>query len=177
MTETVPNLTSIKEDFEELFIEQFPLVYNYIYYYLGNATDAEDLTADIFVRAYEYWGSYSHERGSRGAWLGGIARNMVKTYYQKKSKKSQTTELYEFLCADTNIEGDYIFKEKVQQIFAQIDELPLRQKEIITMKYMLNLTNREIAKILNISESNVGVILHRTIKILQKKGDINNDNQ
>ena len=154
--------------FEEAFEEQFPPVYNYIYYHVGSAAEAEDLTADVFVRAYEYWGSYSPLKGSRGAWLGGIARNTVKTYFQKKARRPQTIEIPESICTNTNIEEDYLHKEKVQQLFKLMDELPEHQREMLCMKYLLCFTNRDIAKITGISESNVGVTLHRTIKELKK---------
>ena len=156
-------------DFEELFKEQFKHVYNYLYYHIGNAQDAEDLTADVFTRAYEYRGSFSAAKGSSGAWLGGIARNMLKTYYQKKAKRPQTVELSELIYSNIYIEDDYIHKEILERMFKQIDQLPERQKELIAMKYLLGLTNRDIAKMVNMTESNVGVTLHRTLKDLKSK--------
>ena len=160
---------SFVDDFEQVFIEQFPLVYNYIFYNVGNATEAEDLTADIFVRAFEYWKSFSASKGSRGAWIGGIARNMLKDYYQKKANRPQTVELSEFTSSSTDIEDDFLLKENLRQIFDQIDALPEIKRDLITMKYLLRLNNREIAKIMDMTESNVGVTLHRTIKDMQKK--------
>jgi len=168
MSEAVLRQAPIKEDFEQVFKEQFPPVYNYIYYHIHNAADAEDLTADVFVRAYKYWGSYSPEKGSRGAWLGGIARNTVKVYFQKNASRPQTVELSELMSTGAEIEGDYVRKEQLRQIFTQINALPEHKREIVTMKYMLCLTNRDIARIMDMSESNVGVTLHRTMKQIQK---------
>lgn len=162
--ETVINPTLKEKEFEEVFKEQFRSVYNYIYYHIGNAEDAEDLTADVFVRAYEYWGSFSSSKGSRGAWIGGIARNTVKTYYQKKARRPQISELSEFIAADICVEGSYLQKEELLQVLAEMDALPEFQREILNMKYMLRLTNREIAKLTGMSESNIGVILFRSIK-------------
>ena len=167
MSETVLSSMPIEKEFEEVFKEQFSLVYSYIYYHIGNTEDAEDLSADVFVRAYEYWGSYSPDKGSRGAWLGGITRNMVRTYFQKKACKPQTDQLPEFIAADICVEDSYVRKEELMQIYAQMDTLPKRQRELLNMKYMLRLTNREIAKATGMSESNVGVILHRSIKKVQ----------
>jgi len=168
MSEAVLRQTQQEEDFEQVFKEQFPPVYNYIFYHVHNAADAEDLTADVFLRAYKYWASYSPEKGSRGAWLGGIARNTVRFYFQKNAAKPQTAELTEILCADVEIESDYARKEDLRQVFEQINALPEHKREIMTMKYLLCLTNRDIAKIMDMSESNVGVVLHRTIKLIQK---------
>ena len=167
MSKTIPCTIPIREGFEEVFKEQFSLIYNYIYYHIGNAMDTEDLTADVFVRAYKYWESYSPGKGSRGAWLGGIAKNMVKTYFKERSKKPQIIGLSELICADSDTEGEYLYKEELHQMFEIINTLPERQREILTMKYLLHLTNRDIAKIMGMSESNVGVTLHRTIKTIQ----------
>jgi len=158
---------SMSSEFEEIYKEQFPLVYNYLFYHIRNTFEAEDLTADVFVRVYEYWDSFSHEKGNRGAWVGGIARNRLKTYFQKKSKKLQTVELTEFINADSDVEGEYLRKEDLSKIFSQLDALDERQREIVTMKYILQFTNREIAKQMNMTESNVGVTLHRSIKRIQ----------
>ena len=168
MSESVVQSMPIEKEFEEMFKEQFSSIYNYICYHVGNVEDAEDLTADVFVRAYEYWGSYCSSKGSRGAWLGGIARNLVKTYYQKKSNRPQISHLSELVVADVYIEDDYLRKEELTQIFEQMDELPERQRELLNMKYLLRLNNREISKLTGLSESNVGVMLYRTIKKIQK---------
>jgi len=158
----------IEKSFEELFKEQFSPVYNYIYYRVRNVMDAEDLTADVFIRAYEYWGSYCSSKGSQGAWLGGIARNMVKSYFQKEANKPQITQMPEFICSNVCVEDSYLRKEDLLWVFTQIDSLPERQRELLLMKYLLRLTNRDIAKITGLSESNVGVTLHRTIKKMQE---------
>jgi len=168
MSETILLPKSKEQVFEEVFNEQFPLIYNYIYFHVGNVTDAEDLTADVFVRAYKYWGSYSPGKGSRGEWLGGITRNIVKTYFKKRACRPQISQLSEFIAADICIEDSYLHKEELLQVFAQMDALPERQRELLSMKYLLRLTNREIAKATGISESNVGVLLHRSIKMIQK---------
>jgi len=168
MIETDPRHVSTEEEFVELFKEQFKFVYNYIYYHVGNVADSEDLTADVFVRAYAGRSSYCPYKGSRGAWLGGIARNIVRTHFKNKAKMPQITELPESIHADTDTENEYLRKELLRHVFAQMDKLPGRQRELLTMKYLLCLTNREIAQTMGMSESNVGVALHRAIKKLQK---------
>ncbi|MCL1976480.1 MAG: sigma-70 family RNA polymerase sigma factor [Firmicutes bacterium] len=168
MNKIVLHPASIEVEFEELYKKQFSSVYNYIYFHIGDAMDAEDLTADIFVRAYKYWKSYSNSKGSQGEWLGGIARNTLKTYFKIKACKPQVSQLSEFIAADICIEDCYLHKEELLQVLAQIKALPELQRELLSMKYLLRLTNREIAKTTGMSESNVGVVLHRSIKKIQK---------
>ncbi|MDR0295530.1 MAG: sigma-70 family RNA polymerase sigma factor [Prevotellaceae bacterium] len=157
----------IKDDFEEVFKEQFPIVYGYIYYHINNTNDAEDLTADVFTRAFRYWYSYSPERGSRGEWIGGIARNTVKTYAQKKVYSFQTIELSEFIPANTDVEAVCLRNDDIRRVFAQIATLPEWQRKLLIMKFFWNCSNKDIAKVMSMSASNVGVTLHRIIKKLQ----------
>ncbi|GHU49210.1 DNA-directed RNA polymerase sigma-70 factor [Clostridia bacterium] len=166
MTNNVESSDEKNEEFETLYREQFRLVYNYIRHHINNIEDAEDLTADVFTRAYRYWGSYSTERGSRGEWLGGIARNIVKTYLRKKAIGLQTTEVSE-IASDTDIEDNYIREDYIRLVFEQINTLSQRQRELIMMKFSRDLSNKEIADATGMSVDNVGVTLHRGIKKLK----------
>lgn len=162
-------LLAFTETFEAFYSEQFPLVYNYIYFRVGSSLDAEDLTAEAFAKAYEYWSSFSSERGSRGAWLGGIARNVVNSHFRRSATRPKMVELTDVFHADVDIEGEYMNREAQRQLMLCVKKLPDQQRELLSMKYMLRLTNREIARITGLSESNVGTIMHRSIKLLQKK--------
>jgi len=158
----------MNDDFERIFLEQFPLIFNYVFYHVGNTQESEDLTADIFVQAYLYWGSYVPEKGSRGEWLGGITRNMVRTYLRKRASKPYMSELSENLHADVDTESEIIRRDDLRQVLLQLRTLPEKHRQLLKMKFFLCYTNRDIAKIMHISESNVGVTLHRIIKKLQK---------
>ena len=167
MTEAALQLISKEEEFEEMFKEQFPLVHTFIFHHSSNAADAEDLTAEVFIRAYRYWDSYSPQKGSRGEWICGIARNTIKTYSQKKALGFKTIELSELIATDDDIESDYLHREYLRHVFALINALPERQRELLTKKYIDGFTNRDIAEAMGMSADNVGVTLYRTIKKLK----------
>jgi len=154
--------------FEEIYKTYFARIYNYIYYRVQNAHTAEDLAADTFVRAYEYWASYHPEKAPLDAWLGGIARNAVNTHYRKSAGRPQVIELAEYLPSRTDIEGELIHKEIVRHLLLEIRKLPDAHRDLLAMKYMMRLKNKEIAKLTGMSESNVGVTLHRVIGTLRK---------
>ena len=155
--------------FEDVYREYFKSIYNYIYFRVGNHHDAEDLTADVFVRAYEYLHGFNGEKGGMRAWLGGIARNMVNTFFAKTAGRAKIIELSEFMPANVDIEGEYQRGEDVRLLMSHIRKLPESKRELLAMKYFLGLTNREIAKSTGMSESNVGSTVHRIIGALQKK--------
>ena len=155
------------EEFERLFREQFTPVYNYVRFRLGNPETAEDLTADIFVRAYQYWESFSGKNG-REAWLRGITRNALNTHFKRTMRRPQSVELLDWISADVDIEGDFIRKEDAKLLLSHIGRLPAEKQDLLAMKYFLRMTNREIAKATGMSESNTGSTLHRIIEGLRK---------
>ena len=160
------------ETFEALYRDYFASIYNYIYFRLGNHTEAEDLTADIFMRAYEYWGSFDEQKGAVRSWLGGIARNMVNTHFRKKMSKPQVVDISDLLDpvrADVNIEDDYQNKEAAELLLLQMNKLPEQHRELLAMKYFLGMTNRDIAKTTGMSESSVGVTVYRILGRLRKE--------
>jgi len=162
----------IAEEFEQLYNEQFPLVYNYIFFRIGHAADAEDLTADVFVRAYQYWGSFAEHKGTRGVWIGGIARNMVNTYLGKKNRSppvANIVEFGEFLGADADTESEFFRIMDINRILLLIAKLPDNKRELLAMKYTLGLTNREIARITGMGESAVSKSLCRTLEELRER--------
>ena len=161
-----------REAFEKVYRDYFASIYNYIFFRVGNHTDAEDLTADVFLRAYEYMDSFDNNKGVMRAWLGGIARNRVNTHLRKKMVRPHTVELSvltEPLRADVSIEEEYQQKETTDALLSQIRKLPKQQQEFLTLKYFLGITNRDIAKALDMSESNVGVTLYRINEKLRKE--------
>ena len=156
------------EEFEQLYEERFTAIYNYVYFRVGNPQTAEDLTADIFVRAYNYWDSYASGKGEREKWLWAITHNAIKTHFKKVMQRPQYDEWSEFLCADVDIEDSFIQKEDVRLLLAHIRRMPEEKQELLSMKYFLRMTNREIAKATGMSESNVGTTLHKLIGKLRK---------
>ena len=161
---TAKNTQNKNELFETTYKDHFSYIYNYIYSRVFNYAIAEDLTADVFVNAYKSWDTFNSERGTIKSWLGGIAVNIMKSYYEKNTKHKKIIELNHFQDASPEIELEITYDEKIHKILSLIKELPEEKQEIISMKYFLKLTNREIAAKTGMSESNVGTILHRTLK-------------
>ena len=154
--------------FEKLYEERFAWVYNYIYFRVQHAQTAEDLTADVFVRVYQYFDNFTHEKGEIGAWLSGITRNAVNTHLRKALSAPGATELTEFIPAGVDIEREYLHTEDMRQIMEHLQLMPQDKQELIAMKYFLHMNNREIAKATGLSESNVGSTLHRIVEGLRK---------
>ena len=161
--------TMTAERFEMLYKEHFSRIFNYIYCRIGNPHTAEDLTAETFVRAYEYGGSFNPEKGQAAAWLGKIARNVVNDHFKKVAVRPLMVELSDCLPHDADVEEEFLRREIVCRLLAHIGALPPRQRELLALKYLLCLNNREIAILTGMGESAVGSALFRIIGTLRKK--------
>lgn len=153
-------------DWDSVYKSELPRIYNFFLYKVGDREFAQDLTATTFERAWKLRSRYQTKIASISTWLFGIARNVLKEYLRNvkmTAQRSATTLRCEELLLSVDIEKDIQQQQEKEQLRKILLELPEREQDLIALKYGAELTNREIAKITNLSESNVGSILHRTV--------------
>ncbi len=120
--------------FCELYQHYFPRIYAYVAYRVGRQQDAEDLVADIFLRAVEELDRFEYRgAGSFAAWLFRIARNHVADFHRQHQRGEEPLPLEELpdLQADALLPGNVVLqKEKFAHLRRLIGSLsPRRQKE------------------------------------------------
>lgn len=163
-------------DWDQVFTEELPRVFNFFLYKTSDQDTAQDLTAATFERAWRTRSRYRQVLSSPTTWLFGFARNVLKEHLRKCSKTDQSLEKLNedgSLQAGMDVESSVqsqMDKEYLQNLLL---ELPDREQDLIALKYGAGLTNREIAKVAGLSESNVGTILHRTVNRLRREWDEN----
>jgi RNA polymerase sigma factor (sigma-70 family) len=166
--ETVPLAAAARsEGFAELYERTFPRVYAYVASLLRDRSAAEDVTAQAFERAYRKRLSYRASRGSMDAWVFGIARNAALDELRKRKRQAvlegEPEDTEGVLPED---EADLALRrEAVRAALASLDG---RERDLIALKFAGGLSNGEIARVLRMSESNVGTRLHRTITKLRE---------
>lgn len=153
-------------DWDSVYKSELPRIYNFFLYKVGDRELAQDLTATTFERAWKLRSRYQTRIASLSTWLFGIARNVLKENLRNTKITDQRSELIfrsEELPSSVDIERGIQQQQEKEQLRQILLELPEREQNLIALKYGAGLTNREIAKITNLSESNVGSILHRTV--------------
>jgi RNA polymerase sigma-70 factor (ECF subfamily) len=166
--ETVPLAAAARsEGFAELYERTFPRVYAYVASLLRDRSAAEDVTAQAFERAYRKRLTYRASRGSMDAWVFGIARNAALDELRKRKRQAvlegEPEDTEGVLPED---EADLALRrEAVRAALASLDG---RERDLIALKFAGGLSNGEIARVLRMSESNVGTRLHRTITKLRE---------
>jgi len=169
IAEAVPTLarTSESESFASLYERTFPRVYAYVASVLRDRAAAEDVTSQAFERAYHRRRTYRPGRGSREAWLFGIARNAALDELRRRKRRGALEGDPEDLTAPSP--ADYAeLALRRETVRAALETLEDRERELVTLKFMGGLSNAEIARVLGLSESNAGTKLHRTITKLRE---------
>ncbi len=163
------NSTNPPINWETVFDVEFDNIYNYLNYRLGDTAVAQDVTAETFEIAWKQRGRYDAAKGTAQAWLFGIARKRASIYFKRYARRREVL-ITNTISAPIDSMGDQfdnkLFKTALRSAIATLSE---RDQEIVSLKYGAGLTNRQIAKQLGLSESNIGTIIHRAVTYLRQR--------
>lgn len=155
-------------DWDLLYREHIDPIYNFFRYRVGDDPVAEDLTATTFEKAWRKRKQFHGDDGRIANWLYSIARNVANDYF-RKSPTLVALDSIPRQAASELVPVEVSQRLEFARLVNLINQLPERERDIITLKYGANLNNRQIACQMQLSESNVGTILHRTIKKLRRQ--------
>ncbi|TSC77226.1 MAG: RNA polymerase sigma-70 factor, ECF subfamily [Parcubacteria group bacterium Gr01-1014_31] len=157
--------------FSELYNEYIARIYRFILFKVRTHEEAEDLSADVFLRAWQYLYQQQRSVQSIGALLYQIARNLVIDHYRQRA--SQDVSL------DTDVLLDAVDHHQ-QRLFQQIErsvelvdianavrQLKDEYKDVVLLRYVEELSIGEIADIVGKSKGAVRVILFRALQIIR----------
>jgi len=161
-------------DWEVVYDEYLPKLYNFFFYQVNSKEIAEDLTASTFEQAWKNRHRYKNELGAFSTWLFTIARRKAIDYFRQQ-RPNIPLESVTALIAEQTIEQEIELSMDIDRLLTLIQALPPDTQTIIALKYGSQLSHREISNIMNLSETNVGTILHRTIKELRHHWDKENN--
>ncbi|MBA4386131.1 MAG: RNA polymerase subunit sigma-24 [Anaerolinea sp.] len=155
--------------FATLFDQYFPLIHKYVLYRVNNPMAADDVTAEVFERMFIALHRYNPAKAPFGAWLFGIARHAVNDHHrkQKRNREVHTEETDQLIAKDLQPEEVSQLQETDRNLLIALQQLSDREKDIIGLKFAAELTNRQIAKLIGLGESHVGVILYRSMQHLR----------
>lgn len=161
--------SSAAADFAELYEQFLPKVYRYISYRISDVPTAEDLTSSVFEKALNKFKTYSSQKAQFSTWIFTIARNTLIDYYRSRSSRPTVTldDPAALSVEDASPEDATISADESRHLNACLAKLSPQEQEIISLKFGAEMTNRQIAATLALGESNVGVILYRSVRKLR----------
>lgn len=156
-----------QEAFAQLYEEHFDKIYRYVTFKIGNETEAEDMTQQVFLNALKSISSFKWKGIPFSAWLFRIAHNQVVDYL--KSKKRTAVPLDESLASNDN-NPQLIVEQKldIEQVLAATKQLTEAQREVISLRFAGELPIAQVAKTMGKSQGAVKALQHSAIVALRK---------
>ena len=153
-----------------VFAEQLPRVYNFFRYRVGPGPVAEDLTAATFEKAWAARGRYRPDRAAFGTWIFAVARNVAVDHF-RRARAHVPLEAAEGIAGGPTPEEVAERRSDERRLARLLERRTERERELLALKYGAEVSNREIAGLTGLSESNVGTILHRAVQALRADWD------
>jgi RNA polymerase sigma-70 factor, ECF subfamily len=159
-----------RDALEELYLIHFDRIYSYLHVSVGNRHDAEDLTTQTFLKMLEKIGSFKWQSAPFSAWLFRIAHNLAMDHFRARRRWQPEEEVPE----PPGEEEPSAELEAMQSIGREsmlklIDRLSPEQQQVLTLKFVFNLPNAEVAAILDKTEGAIKSLQHRALVSLQKQ--------
>ena len=154
--------------FEALYVHYMDAIYRYIFFRVGDELQAEDLTEETFVRAWEALPKYQHRKYPFSSWLYRIAHNLVIDHYRRKKPVPISNGLMRTY-SNPNESLDRIVdrKHEIQLLVKAVQKLNELEREIVLLRFVEGLSHKEIAAMIGRSQASCRVILHRALKALR----------
>jgi RNA polymerase sigma-70 factor (ECF subfamily) len=152
----------------QLYEDNFDRIYRYCAIKIGDRTEAEDMTQQVFLNAIKSLPSYKFRGMPFSSWLYRIAHNQIVDHFRKKSRQA-TVPIDETIAAGKDDPG------QVAEVRLQIEELALAtqkltaaQREVISLRFSADLSVAEVAKAMGKSEGAVKALQHSAIVALRR---------
>ena len=158
-----------REAFANLYDKHIEHVYKHVYYLVPNKSDAEDITQEVFIRAWKAIDKYKQTGAPFVAWLIRIARNLIVDHYKARKKEIPLAELE--VCSEsdeTNPEAMTEASLNRSYVRKAILKLKGEKQKVILMHFIDGFSYEEIATALNKSEGAVRVIQCRALNDLRR---------
>lgn len=154
--------------FAEVYERHQSAVYRYIYYRVGDASTAEDLTSAVFVRVVESIDRFVYRGRPLLSWLYTIAGNIV-IDYQRRAARGVILPLDERLVSGSEDVEQAAYRAATQEELAEaLTHLTEDQRRVILLRFMEGMSNEEVARTLGKSVGAVKALQHRALARLHR---------
>ena len=159
-----------RDALEELYLIHFDRIYSYLHVSVGNRHDAEDLTTQTFLKMLEKIGSFKWQSAPFSAWLFRIAHNLAMDHFRSRRRWQPEEEVPE-PPGEEEPPAELMAMQTIgrESMLKLIQDLSPEQQQVLTLKFVFNLPNAEVAAILDKTEGAIKSLQHRALVSLQKQ--------
>jgi RNA polymerase sigma-70 factor (ECF subfamily) len=143
-------------------------VYRYVYYRVGSATEAEDLTEQVFLKAWEAISRYESRGVPFIAWLYRLAHNLVVDHYRARRPTMPLEEVPEAEEPGANILDSVESELDAEEIRLAVRKLSPEHQQLIVLRFVEGMSHAEVAQITGKSEGATRVVQYRALQSLAK---------
>src|ERR687884_2335901 len=159
-----------RDALEELYLLHFDRIYSYLHMTVGNRHDAEDLTTQTFLKMLEAIGRFRWRSAPFSAWLFRIAHNLAMDHFRAAKRMQPEEEVPEPPDSEeVSAEEEAMHSIGRQSMLELIENLSPEQQQVLTLKFVFNFPNAEVATILGKTEGAIKSLQHRALVSLQKQ--------
>ena len=166
------------EAFEVLYRRHMDVIYRYLFFRVGGETQAEDLTEDVFLKAWEALPKFKVGQQPLIHWLYRIAHNLLIDHFRKRTPLPLSDQLITSLVDSTETpEGVVNRHEEMELITRAVRRLAALEQQVILLRFVEGLSHRKIGNIIGKSAAASRVIQYRALKTLRAfLGELRNSN-
>jgi RNA polymerase sigma-70 factor, ECF subfamily len=155
---------------EELYLIHFDRIYSYLHVSVGNRHDAEDLTTQTFMKMLESIDRFRWQSAPFSAWLFRIAHNLAMDHFRARRRWQPEEEVPEVPGSEQpSAEFEAMQTIGRQSMMELIEKLSPEQQQVLTLKFVFNFANSDVATILEKTEGAIKSLQHRALASLQKQ--------
>lgn len=154
--------------FEDVYREYLGRVYAYVRSQVTTSADAEDITAQVFMNAYQAYPRFEPRHSTPAAWLFRIARNATLDHFRAHGRRERLRRTIEHQpMAEEDPAGKAEERIQYRALMEQVAKLPERQRDAISLRHS-GLSFDEVGKLLGCSEDAAKMLYHRALKVLKE---------
>jgi len=159
--------------FGELYLQYVEQVFRYLFSRLGNIQEAEDATAQAFLSAFESFGRF-RENDHFASWLFTIARNKAMDQFRQR-KNLESIHDIDNIPAEEDPLSSVIQSEQATALSQIILNLPEEERELLRLRFLAEMTYREIGHFLKSNEEAIKKTTYRLLARLQSQLEVSNE--
>jgi RNA polymerase sigma-70 factor, ECF subfamily len=154
--------------FEDLYRDFLGRIYAFVRAQVGSSSDAEDITAQVFMNAYQAYPRFEPRNSTPAAWLFRIARNATLDHFRAQGRRERLRRTIEHQpVAEADPAGQAEERIQYRALLARVAELPERQREAISLRHS-GLSFDEVGHLLGCSEDAAKMLYHRALKAIRE---------
>jgi RNA polymerase sigma-70 factor (ECF subfamily) len=157
--------------FGDLYTLHLNAIYRYIYYRIGDVQEAEDLTEQVFLKAWEALPGYQQKGKPFTSWLYRIAHNIVIDHHRQRKKHTLSVERLQTNELDKDQKSalqTVIESEEAMVLATALSQLTDEQQQVIVLRFVERFSHKEIAQVIDKNEGACRMIQYRALTKLQK---------